>query len=301
MGPPPDPEQMVSLLENPQFQSTMNEALQNPQVIEQLIQSNPMLRGMGPQVRQAMQDPLFRRMMTDPAMMRQVSQMSRQYGFGGAGAGGGEGAFPAPGITDTTPGQEGGGSGATNSSLPPFNPLAILNSLGAAGTNPAGAGGANAAPNPFAALFQGPLATPATNPSAQAQGTPAAGTTASANASTNSAGDPFDALTRNIMQNPAMLQQVLNSLGGGGGGAGPGAAGTTPGGATPFNPLTLMGLGGPPQVPEQPRDTRPLEERYEDQLRQLNEMGFCEFERNIEALRRTGGSVQGAVEYLLTN
>lgn len=278
----------------------MNEALQNPQVIDQLIQSNPMLRGMGPQVRQAMQDPLFRRMMTDPAMMRQVSQLSRQYGIGGGGAGGGEGAFPAPGITDTTPDQEGAGaSAATNSSLPPFNPFAILGSLGAGGTNAAGAGSAAAAANPFAALFQGNLANPAANPSAQAQGTPAAGTTAGANGPTNSPGDPFEALTRNIRQNPAMLQQVLNSLGGGG--AGPGAAGTTPGGAAPFNPLTVMGLGGPPQAPEQPRDTRPPEERYEDQLRQLNEMGFCEFERNIEALRRTGGSVQGAVEYLLTH
>lgn len=300
MGPPPDPEQMVSLLENPQFQSTMNEALQNPQVIDQLIQSNPMLRGMGPQVRQAMQDPLFRRMMTDPAMMRQVSQLSRQYGFGGGGAGGGEGAFPAPGITDTTPGQDGSSPSATN--VPPFNPFAILGSLGIGGTNAtnaAGTGGAAAAPNPFAALFQGNLANPTANPSSQAQGTPAAGSTADANGPTNLPGDSFEALTRNIMQNPAMLQQLLSSLGGGA--AGPGAAGTTPGGTAPFNPLSLMGLGGPPQVPEQPRDTRPLEERYEDQLRQLNEMGFCEFERNIEALRRTGGSVQGAVEYLLTH
>lgn len=298
MGPPPDPEQMVSLLENPQFQSTMNEALQNPQVIDQLIQSNPMLRGMGPQVRQAMQDPLFRRMMTDPAMMRQVSQLSRQYGLGGGGAGGGEGAFPAPGITDTTPGQEGVGSGATNSNLPPFNPFAMLGSLGAGGTNAVGAGGANTAANPFAALFQGNSANPATNSSSQAQATPAAGTTASANTSTSSPGDPFDALTRNIMQNPAMLQQVLNSLGGGG--AGSGAAGTTLSGAAPFSPLTLMGLGGPPQAPGQPRDTRLLEQIYENELRQLNEMGFCELERNIEALNRTGGSVQGAVEYLLS-
>lgn len=298
MGPPPDPEQMVSLLENPQFQSTMNEALQNPQVIDQLIQSNPMLRGMGPQVRQAMQDPMFRRMMTDPAMMRQVSQLSRQYGFGGGGAGGGEGAFPAPGITDTTPGQEVQG-GATNPSLPPFNPFAMLGTLGTGSTNAAGTGGAAAAANPFAALFQGNLANPAAGPSSQAQGNPAVGTTAGTNGSTNSTGDPFEALTRNIMQNPAMLQQVLNSLGSGG--AGPGAAGATSSSAAPFNPLTLMGLEGPPQVPEQPRDMRPLEERYEDQLRQLNEMGFCEFERNIEALRRTGGSVQGAVEYLLTH
>lgn len=50
-----------------------------------------------------------------------------------------------------------------------------------------------------------------------------------------------------------------------------------------------------------PADNRPPEERYEAQLRQLNDMGFYEFERNVEALRRTGGSVQGAIEYLLNN
>ena len=59
----------------------------------------------------------------------------------------------------------------------------------------------------------------------------------------------------------------------------------------------MGGMGAPPAPP----DTRPPEERYAEQLRQLNEMGFYEFERNVEALRRTGGSVQGAVEYLLTH
>ena len=47
-----------------------------------------------------------------------------------------------------------------------------------------------------------------------------------------------------------------------------------------------------------PQDNRPPEEVYEVQLRQLNEMGFHEFERNVAALRRSGGNVQGAVEYL---
>ena len=63
-----------------------------------------------------------------------------------------------------------------------------------------------------------------------------------------------------------------------------------------------VGAGGAP-VPrsQQPQDDRPPEDRYAEQLRQLNDMGFYEFERNIEALRRTGGSVQGAVEYLLTH
>jgi len=50
-----------------------------------------------------------------------------------------------------------------------------------------------------------------------------------------------------------------------------------------------------------PVDNRPPEERYESQLRQLNDMGFCEFERNVAALRRSGGSVQGAIEFLLSD
>jgi hypothetical protein len=54
----------------------------------------------------------------------------------------------------------------------------------------------------------------------------------------------------------------------------------------------------PPTTPP-PADTRPPEEVYETQLRQLNEMGFYEFDRNVSALRRSGGNVQGAIEYLL--
>jgi ubiquilin len=57
---------------------------------------------------------------------------------------------------------------------------------------------------------------------------------------------------------------------------------------------------GMPGSPPAPADSRPPEERYEDQLRQLNDMGFFEFERNVQALRRSGGSVQGAIEFLLS-
>jgi ubiquilin len=52
-------------------------------------------------------------------------------------------------------------------------------------------------------------------------------------------------------------------------------------------------------APAAPPDNRPPEERYADQLRQLNEMGFYDFDRNVAALRRSGGNVQGAIDYLL--
>jgi ubiquilin len=62
-----------------------------------------------------------------------------------------------------------------------------------------------------------------------------------------------------------------------------------------------MGAPGAAAAPPAPADNRPPEERYADQLRQLNDMGFFDFDSNVTALRRSGGSVQGAVEYLLSN
>lgn len=62
----------------------------------------------------------------------------------------------------------------------------------------------------------------------------------------------------------------------------------------------MASLGQSAPSAAQPADTRPPEERYETQLRQLNEMGFSDFERNVQALRRSGGNVQGAIESLLS-
>lgn len=115
------------------------------------------------------------------------------------------------------------------------------------------------------------------------------------------------------------LSALMAAIGGGGGGfgtgtgtgtgqqqiVGPEAAGFG-GQGNPFaslmqslgpNPWALM--GGEQTQPAAPADNRPPEERYAEQLRQLNDMGFFDFDRNIAALRRTGGSVQGAIETLL--
>ena len=313
MGPPPDPEQMASLLENPNFASTLNEALGNPDVVEQMIRSNPMFQGaVGAQARQMLQDPNFRRMMTDPATLRQMSEMRRTMPgiFGGmpgmGGAAGGHEAFLMPGTTDATADS---GAGAGERTTPadhgnnapagadPPNPFAMFGQPGANGAaNPA---------NPFAALF---------GPGGMGAGTtpPTAG---SGNASNPSIGvgnqippsnNPFATMAQQLMQNPQMMQQMMASMGTGMGGNS--SEGANPGTGTGINPFSALqalqgnaaftGLGGGQEAPQ---DTRPPEDRYAEQLRQLNDMGFYEFERNVEALRRTGGSVQGAVEYLLTH
>ncbi|KAH3661971.1 hypothetical protein OGAPHI_006150 [Ogataea philodendri] len=62
----------------------------------------------------------------------------------------------------------------------------------------------------------------------------------------------------------------------------------------------LGGLGGLPNFSAAAQDTRPPEEVFETQLRQLNDMGFFDFDTNVRALRRSGGSVEGAIEALLS-
>ena len=344
MGPPPDPEQMIQMLQNPQFQSTMNEALSNPALIDMMIQQNPTLRQMGPAARQMLQSPHFRRMMTDPEAIRSTMNMQRMMGMDPFGnRGGGSGGFPAPGVTDNTPGE--GDAGRTDSATPgqtdstgtpqqqpPPNPFAMFGQPGAGG----------AQGNPFAALFgnnpafggQGQGTTPQTSPPPTAsagQGTPAQTGTPGANQEGSNPPNPFGNIfgqqqqggqqqnpfanlgQNPFLQDPAMLQNLMQAMGGGGaGGQGQGqnqGQGQGQGQDWMANMMAQMygggngggmggGMGGGSPAPP---DNRPPEERYAEQLRQLNDMGFYEFERNIEALRRTGGSVQGAVEYLLSH
>ncbi|QLQ81805.1 hypothetical protein HG537_0G00590 [Torulaspora globosa] len=214
----PNQEDLLGMLDNPIFQSQMNEMLSNPQMVDFMIQSNPQLQAMGPQARQFLQSPFFRQMLTNPQMIRQSMQLSSMLNPNGAGeAGSTAGSFPAPGDTNTET-RTGEASSTTGAGTAPENPFAAL-------FNPAN--------NPFAAMM---------GQNAAARGTQQA--------------PPFD---------PSLLASLL-------------------GGSTQQNVE---------------RDNRPPEERYEQQLRQLNDMGFHDFEKNVAALRRSGGSVQGALDNLL--
>jgi ubiquilin len=55
-------------------------------------------------------------------------------------------------------------------------------------------------------------------------------------------------------------------------------------------------------TPTSPSTTssEPPEQRFASQITQLEEMGFSERERNVRALLATGGDVQAAIEYLLS-
>lgn len=332
MGPPPDEDSMLNMLENPQIQSSLNEALQNPAMIDMMIQQNPMLRDMGPGVRQMMQSPEFRRMLTDPAQIRQMMQMQRAMGLGGpGGAGGAGGAFPAPGVTNTTPEENrdaqntdnnnaaaGGAGGAAAPQAPMMNPFmpaglgagnpfaALFGGNANAGANPAGAGGAAGGDQSGAAAGEGGGGTSSAGNTGAGEGQNAPNPFGFLNPAMFGGGaqgqggvNPFNPQQNPFLRDPQAMAQMMQAMGGAGAGAGVGAGAGNAGGPD-FNSLAaLLGGGGGMGSPA-PADNRPPEERYELQLGQLNDMGFTDFDRNVEALRRAGGSVNGALEYLLS-
>jgi ubiquilin len=274
MGPPMDEERLQRMMSDPNVQQSMNEALNNPDFVNMMIESNPMLRNM-PNAREIITSPFMRQMMSNPQMMGQAMRMQR-------GMRGGDSAFPAPGATDTTPedaaaaaaNPDAAAAGQQNAFNPFMNPF-----LGGAGAGGAGAGAG--APNlaNLASLMQAlqgarPPQAPASATEGQAQG----GGGAAQGSQSPPPANPFAALfppptgdqANPFGVNPEMMQQMMQMLGGGG-------------------------------APQAPADNRPPEVRYEEQLRQLNDMGFFDFDRNVAALRRSGGSVQGAIEHLLSS
>ena len=117
-------------------------------------------------------------------------------------------------------------------------------------------------------------------------------------------------MAQQMMQNPEMMRSAMNMMQGMYGGNNNSGATGGEGGAAPANPFgggmnpfaALGGMGGMGGfgAPQQQQDTRPPEEQYATQLQQLNAMGFYEFERNVRALRMSGGSVEGAVDILFS-
>lgn len=326
MGPPPNPDQMLDMLDNPMFQSQMNEAMNNPAVI-QMMQNSPLMRNQ-PYLREMLNNPDMRRMMMDPTVIRQSMQMQRMMGGGAAP---GSESMPAPGITDTTPQAQREAGPPSNSASPPNAPSAL---------NPFTAmGGQQTADNPFASLFGGanPLSAIPSATGSNTTSNPATAPRSASNFSNSNNtqtpsqqeqqppnpfaafGNPSSATSSeqqnpmlSMMQNPELMRMAMQNLGLGGdaGAANPlaAAAGADPnhgGGFAQMMQQMMQGgaggaMGGMGAPPAQPTDSRPPEEQYADQLRQLNDMGFFDFNQNVRALRMSGGRVEGAVEFLLS-
>ncbi|KAI1609414.1 hypothetical protein EDD37DRAFT_159800 [Exophiala viscosa] len=314
---PQNPDDFIRQLEDPNFQQVMREAMNNPQVIDMMINQNPQLRNM-PGIRQILQSDDFRRMMTDPNAIRAMMRLQGGAGMNPFGGGGGDAAFPAPGVTNTTEnaGAQGDNQTQQQQQMPP-NPFAAFG----------GGAGGGAGANPFASMFWPPFppqntATPGAPPPTGTQGEAGNRDTQTQQ---QQAQNPFAALMNPALfgqqqpgatgaapqlpggnpflqpPNPEALNSFLQALGGGAGGAG-GVGGAGAEGGNYGNLFDFLGgAGGAGGAPAAPADNRPPEERYATQLQQLNDMGFYDFDRNVQALRRAGGSVNGAIEYLLSN
>ncbi|KAI1349134.1 hypothetical protein F5Y01DRAFT_290039 [Xylaria sp. FL0043] len=296
-----DEDQLANMLNNPHVAQQMNEMMNNDQFLDMMIQSNPMLRN-NPNAREMVRSPLFRQMMTNPDALRSAARLQRMMRGNG-----GQGAFPMPGVTDNTPGtgndNAANNNGAAQGQPNLFDPAAFASM--------AGLGGGQS--NPLASLF-GPFGMPpaaagqsgATSPTPGNAGAPAANnTTATDNTTSTTATSQGQGANAQGASSPP--PNPFASLFGG---AVPGAnqnAANNPFGLPAISPenlpqiMQLLGMGGSGGSPPPPPDNRPPEERYAEQLRQLNDMGFYDFDRNVAALRRSGGSVQGAIEHLLSS
>ncbi|KAG6889255.1 hypothetical protein C0995_002468 [Termitomyces sp. Mi166 len=154
-----DPNMLQGMLDNPTFMQQMSSMMSNPDVLEQIIATNPQLAADPQRARAMFNSPIMRSILSDPQQLRQLLQMSASLQPGGnpwGSVGGGGSSFPAPGVpgsggasTATTANTNTAGAG-TNATpqAPAFNPLMWgLPAAGAAGAD--GAAGTNANANPW--------------------------------------------------------------------------------------------------------------------------------------------------------
>ncbi|CAM0135000.1 hypothetical protein VKS41_000426 [Umbelopsis sp. WA50703] len=314
-GGMPDPEMMRGLMESPMMQSMLN----NPELMRSIMMSNPQIRAMveqNPEIGHVINDPSFLRqsmqMMRNPELMREMQRNNDRALSNIEAIPGGfnhlrrmystlqdplESAAHPPSreseeanqrLAERLNVQHIPENQINTQALP--NPWASNNANRSTAQAPASeATGSQAAANPFAALggSGGGGLPPFLN-----FGTPATGSPQnnSANNSNNSSNIPSNTpywMNPELLQFSMRMQQMMQQQQQ----QGSGQSGNTQ--STPFfNPFSVAQPSSTP--------SEPPEQRFASQITQLEEMGFSERDRNIRALLATGGDVQAAIEYLLT-
>ena len=167
-----DPNMVQNMMNSPQAQEQMRTMLSNPAVIDQIIDSSPELRNMGPGVRQILQSDQFRNMLSNPQAMAEMARQAEQMRnnpmlsqlMGGAGGMGGLGALGGMGGGAADPWgapiggqQQQEGATQTQQNRGPTNLFNPQPQQGAGTTGTPSTGAAGAAPGQmpdFAALQQ---------------------------------------------------------------------------------------------------------------------------------------------------
>lgn len=141
---PNDPNMLMTAMQSDEFRNHMRTMLSRPEVVDQIIASNPQLSAM-PGVRDLFQSEQFREFLLDPQSMARAAEMSRMMGGGGAGGLGGLGGFG------------GGQAGGAAPQWPPAGAFGATQAGNTTGTQGGNTDSANrqAPSNPFAALMGG--------------------------------------------------------------------------------------------------------------------------------------------------
>lgn len=147
---PNDPNMLMTAMQSEDFRSQMRNMLQRPEVIDQIIASNPQLSQM-PGVRELFQSEQFREFLLDPQSMARAAEMSRQ--MGGMGGLGGMGAFGGMGGAGAAQGQTAGAQWPPAGAFGQQGGAANTGTAGQQAQGQTGALPSAPAANPFAALM----------------------------------------------------------------------------------------------------------------------------------------------------
>lgn len=129
---PRDPNVMLGMMQNPEFLRHMRDMLGRPEVVDQIIASNPQMQAMGPHVREMLRSEQFRDMITNPEAIQRMAQLSQVLGGGAGGLGGGPSLAQLLGLGNGGEQQPGRGD--------PYAALAALGGLGGGGLGGLGGG-----------------------------------------------------------------------------------------------------------------------------------------------------------------
>ncbi|KAI8145240.1 hypothetical protein BJV82DRAFT_649115 [Fennellomyces sp. T-0311] len=328
-----DPDSMRRLLDSPMMQSLLS----NTDFVRSIITSNPQMRSLmerNPDMAHIINDPEFLRrsieMIRNPEMMREMQRSNDRALSNIEAIPGGfnhlrrvYSAFQDPLASAGRPSDDSTDEANARlarelnvTSLPEnqLNTQALPNpwappprsqqssatdSFDPLGFGSGGGGGASGAGNPFAGLSMFPFMSPQqqqSNTTATSQTPPTSGNTQQQQQQV-----PFWA-DQNFIQASMRLQQAMME------GQRQNQQNTSQQQQPQMPPMFPFTQGmwnfgntnnnttATPSAPVEPPETR-----FRSQLEQLEEMGFVERQANVRALLATGGDVQAAIEYLLSN
>ncbi|KAJ1677090.1 hypothetical protein EV182_006902, partial [Spiromyces aspiralis] len=136
--PPPNPEYMEQVFDNPMFQQMMQQLSSNPELFRSMMESHPMFSSLPEQQRELMLNPDMLRLLTNPDMMRSIARLQANMGRSGE--------VPPP-VSTAPPASDAGGQ-QQQQSAPAFDPTALQSMLSSLGGFPGAGGNLGVSPQP---------------------------------------------------------------------------------------------------------------------------------------------------------